>query len=179
MKDLLSHGRGVSSSSFPHPLLVWTSELSPPHPHARFDAIRILEGTSVFQSGRNPLVASLCGTLTPSSLPDPYVLGTSVVIQFVTDSAGTALGFLGQFEAVTPASCTGTVSVSPADGAFGLFAARPSGSTLSSTLVPAYVQGAACAWVVAVPQPDNLPGYVIRALLLGCLLWPVNELRIH
>lgn len=127
----------------------------------RFDAIRLFDGQSVFQSATNPMAASLCGTLT-SALPDPYVLGPSMVAQFVTDSAGTGLGFLGQYEAVTPSTCTRVTAVSESDGTFGVFSSRPAGSTLTSALVPAYAQGANCSWLVQVLQPSNVVRCVRR-----------------
>jgi hypothetical protein len=129
-----------------------------------FDAIRILDGVSTFRSMTNPLVASLCGNLN-NALPEPFVLGPSVVIQFVTDSAGTALGFLGQFEAVVPSTCATGAPTAVArlggQGAFGVYSDAPVDSTLPPGPVPAYVQGTTCTWVVTVDQPLGLPRYAM------------------
>jgi hypothetical protein len=82
------------------------------------------------------------------------------MLQFVTDSAGTALGFVAQVEAVRPARCPQAANVtvggpSTVPGPFGVFAPVPPGSTLDLDLVPAYAQGQACSWAVHVERPSH------------------------
>ncbi len=75
-----------------------------------FDVLRLWDGPTAYQTADSVVVATLCGNLTATA-PALFVLGPVVSVLFLTDSAATAEGFYGNYEAVVPTSCSGVEQV--------------------------------------------------------------------
>ena len=149
----------------PMRLVLWFTVLDvEAEPACLFDALRIFDRShpftspapdSVFQSADVDMVAVLCGNYN-NSLPDPYVLGSSALMQLTTDTAGTARGFIATVAGVTPASCVAVGLVTHPSAPFGVFEATPTSVLLPTAMVPAYQQGLACSWSVSWSRPGGV-----------------------
>ncbi len=120
----------------------------------------------------------LCGVvvLSPTHrLPGSACCHYCVREQFVTDSAGTALGFIAHYEAVTPASCAASTTATADGTLFGVYAPRPANSTLPMSLVPVYEQSAQCLWLMQFNRPAGVaPRHVTPAVpvTVACFALP-------
>jgi hypothetical protein len=108
-------------------------------------------GTTFKLSNNLRLAVRLCSQVT-SSLPGPLTLGSAAYLQFYSDSAAVASGFVAMVEAVQPATCAAANVVATSSGTFGVYTTTASvaGSAIPQELVPAYGRGLQCGWLVQV-----------------------------